>query len=151
MDRRTHIPVTELAAVYNAIEFYIKYRYEEIGVEDLKVIRRLLNKIEEDYHIEYPRDTENFEDVRKRKAGRKTTYSSENEKEIVRLHSEGTSLRKIAEKTGSTLGRVNAVLKKYRDGNKSLKKDDRFWDILDTWIEQEENAKKADNTSNSGC
>ena len=51
MDRRTHIPVTELAAVYNAIEFYIKYRYEEIGVEDLKVIRRLLNKIEEDYHI----------------------------------------------------------------------------------------------------
>ena len=82
MDRRTHIPVTELAAVYNAIEFYIKYRYEEIGVEDLKVIRRLLNKIEEDYHIEYPRDTENFEAVRKRKAGRKTTYSSENEKEI---------------------------------------------------------------------
>lgn len=45
MDRRTHIPVTELAAVYNAIEFYIKYRYEEIGVEDLKVIRRLLNNV----------------------------------------------------------------------------------------------------------
>lgn len=149
MDRRTHIPVTELAAVYNAIEFYIKYRYEEIGVEDLKAIRRLLNKIEEDYRIEYSCDTENFVTVRKRKAGRKTTYSSENEKEIVKLHNEGTSLRKIAEKTGSTLGRVNAVLRKFRDSSKTVKKDDHFWDVLDTWIEQEENAKRADNTSNS--
>ena len=53
MDRRTHIPASELAGVYNAIEFYIKYRYQEIDVEDLKVIRRLLKKIEEDYYCAY--------------------------------------------------------------------------------------------------
>jgi len=151
MDRRTHIPASELAAVYNAIEFYIKYRYEEICIEDLKAIRRILKKIEEDYSIAYTHDPDSFDTVRKRKAGRKTTYSSENEKEILRLHSEGTSLRRIAEETGSTLGRVNAVLKKFRDNNEVLKTDDRFWNILDVWIKREENAKKADNASNSSC
>ena len=150
MDKRTHIPASELAAIYNAIEFYIKHRYEEICVEDLKAIRRLLNKIEEDYSTAYTHDPDNFESVLKRKAGRKTAYSPENEKEILRLHNEGTSLRRIAEKTGSTLGRVNAVLRKFRYNSEKLKTDDRFWNILDSWIENEENAKKAD-TSNSGC
>ena len=150
MDRRTHIPASELTGVNNAIEFYIKYRYQEIDVEDLKVIRRLLKKIEEDYYRAYTHDPDDFETIRKRKAGRKSTYSEDNEKEIVRLHSEGHSLRKIAEETGSTIGRINAVLKKQRDCDKTINTNDRFWDLLDTWMQKEEREKQADNEGKSG-
>ena len=59
-------------------------------------------------------------------------------------------MRKIAEETGSTIGRVNAVLKKQRDCDKTINTNDRFWDLLDTWMQKEEREKQADNEGKSG-
>ena len=136
MSERVHIPAAELAGVYNAIEFYVKYRYQEIDIEDLKAIRRLLHKIEADYKQAY-RQADDFDEVRKRKAGRKSSYTEENRQAIEALYRDGHPIRRIAEMTGSTHGRVNAVIKKLRDGERQIKTNDRFWDVLDKWIAEE--------------
>ena len=132
----------DLMDIYDALEFYIKLRYMDYGIDELRVIRHILKNIEKEY-LENGDSSSTLSSARKRNAGRKPVYSNENAELILRLRHSGMSIRKIAEHACCSAGRVVSVINRNKAENNTLKKDDRFWDIIDNISRAEEQDGKA--------
>ena len=106
----------DLADIYDAIEFYASERYGVLTAQEMRVLRNILAKIEKEF-TETAEENVTVHNYGHRNAGRRPTYPHENTEQIINLHTSGLSVRAIAQQVGCSAGRVESVIRKYREAS----------------------------------